>query len=115
MTVLDELVEKNVYPIVFIGSGISKRYLKDFPNWDDLIKRLWKKAFSNDEDDDFYRFMNQMREDIMNEHADFQTVKYLTNIKASSEIEKNFNIIRQKSPILYRWVMNAVRYEGYRW
>lgn len=22
---------------------------------------------------------------------------------------------RQKSPILYRWVMNAVRYEGYRW
>lgn len=91
MTVLDELVEKNVYPIVFIGSGISKRYLKDFPNWDDLIKRLWKKAFSNDEDDDFYRFMNQMREDIMSEHTDSQTVKYLTNIKASSEIEKNFN------------------------
>ena len=27
----------------------------------------------------------------------------------------NFNRIRQKSPILYRWVMNAVRYEGYRW
>ena len=28
---------------------------------------------------------------------------------------KKFNRIRQKSPILYRWVMNAVRYEGYRW
>ncbi|WP_395942190.1 alpha-hydroxy-acid oxidizing protein, partial [Enterococcus faecium] len=27
----------------------------------------------------------------------------------------SFNRIRQKSPILYRWVMNAVRYEGYRW
>lgn len=26
-----------------------------------------------------------------------------------------FNRIRQKSPILYRWVMNAVWYEGYRW
>ncbi|MDV7859826.1 hypothetical protein PSG83_11300, partial [Enterococcus faecium] len=26
----------------------------------------------------------------------------------------SFNRIRQKSPILYRWVMNAVRYEGYR-
>ena len=25
-----------------------------------------------------------------------------------------FNLTRQKSPILYRWVMNAVRYEGYR-
>ncbi len=32
-----------------------------------------------------------------------------------SEDADNFNRIRQKSPILYRWVMNAVRYEGYRW
>ncbi|WP_369674319.1 hypothetical protein [Enterococcus faecium] len=31
------------------------------------------------------------------------------------ELDKEFNRIRQKSPILYRWVMNAVRYEGYRW
>ncbi|HAQ0879671.1 TPA: hypothetical protein IW781_002288 [Enterococcus faecium] len=30
-------------------------------------------------------------------------------------INAEFNRIRQKSPILYRWVMNAVRYEGYRW
>ncbi|MDW3723782.1 hypothetical protein R6K74_12275, partial [Enterococcus faecium] len=30
------------------------------------------------------------------------------------ENERQFNRIRQKSPILYRWVMNAVRYEGYR-
>ena len=30
-------------------------------------------------------------------------------------IKNYFNRIRQKSPILYRWVMNAVRYEGYRW
>ena len=30
-------------------------------------------------------------------------------------IAGSFNRIRQKSPILYRWVMNAVRYEGYRW
>ena len=27
---------------------------------------------------------------------------------------RDFNLFRQKSPILYRWVMNAVRYEGYR-
>ncbi|WP_320338306.1 iron-sulfur cluster biosynthesis family protein [Enterococcus faecium] len=30
-------------------------------------------------------------------------------------LNMDFNRIRQKSPILYRWVMNAVRYEGYRW
>ncbi|MFR3684026.1 MAG: hypothetical protein ACLTXM_03180 [Enterococcus sp.] len=26
-----------------------------------------------------------------------------------------FNWFRHSSPNLYRWVMNAVRYEGYRW
>ena len=31
------------------------------------------------------------------------------------DLPQQFNRIRQKSPILYRWVMNAVRYEGYRW
>ncbi|KWW77502.1 hypothetical protein AWU17_15060 [Enterococcus faecium] len=38
-------------------------------------------------------------------------------VKASviSNDGRKFNRIRQKSPILYRWVMNAVRYEGYRW
>ncbi|RXU74502.1 hypothetical protein CYQ85_12075 [Enterococcus faecium] len=36
------------------------------------------------------------------------------SIEPSGDLIK-FNRIRQKSPILYRWVMNAVRYEGYRW
>lgn len=35
--------------------------------------------------------------------------------KEISNNRRHFNRIRQKSPILYRWVMNAVRYEGYRW
>ncbi|HAR0768575.1 helix-turn-helix transcriptional regulator [Enterococcus faecium] len=65
---------------------------------------------------------------------DIETLKkicefYSTNINSilnedNSKNKKNnllvltaiiFNRIRQKSPILYRWVMNAVRYEGYRW
>ncbi|MFU2215757.1 hypothetical protein [Enterococcus faecium] len=39
---------------------------------------------------------------------------YLKDMAAPVLIDR-FNRIRQKSPILYRWVMNAVRYEGYRW
>ena len=34
---LQDIIEANSYPIVFIGSGISKRYLLDFPNWPDLL------------------------------------------------------------------------------
>ncbi|MCZ1729335.1 UPF0223 family protein, partial [Enterococcus faecium] len=36
------------------------------------------------------------------------------NNEAFLKTYQQFNRIRQKSPILYRWVMNAVRYEGYR-
>ncbi|MCH3492309.1 TIGR02391 family protein, partial [Enterococcus faecium] len=38
--------------------------------------------------------------------------KYFDSLEESAK--EIFNRIRQKSPILYRWVMNAVRYEGYR-
>ncbi|MEI4637615.1 hypothetical protein [Enterococcus faecium] len=42
---------------------------------------------------------------------------HIANLDAKTleEYDRQFNRIRQKSPILYRWVMNAVRYEGYRW
>ncbi|AXU29689.1 TPA: hypothetical protein ACKONR_000647 [Clostridioides difficile] len=43
-SILDILIEKNEFPIVFIGSGISKRYLKNYPSWDGLLEELWKKT-----------------------------------------------------------------------
>jgi hypothetical protein len=41
---LEELVSTNRYPIVFIGSGISKRYLSGSPSWDELLSILWEQA-----------------------------------------------------------------------
>lgn len=43
-TILDTLAEKNEFPIVFIGSGMSKRFLTDFPDWVSLLKEFWEKA-----------------------------------------------------------------------
>lgn len=93
MSILEELVEKNTYPIVFIGSGISKRYLKDFPNWDGLIKQLWAKAYLSKDDNEYYRFMNNIRGKIIEDNPTLseKEVDYRLNIIASSEIEKNFN------------------------
>ena len=93
MTVLDELVEKNIYPIVFIGSGISKRYLKEFPNWNGLIKQLWTKAYSVEDDNEYYKFMNNIRGKIIEDEPTLndKEIDYRLNIIASSEIEKNFN------------------------
>src|SRR5699024_9642013 len=40
---LKEIVDNNSYPIVFIGSGISKRYLEESDSWEELLQRYWKK------------------------------------------------------------------------
>lgn len=37
-SILDRIVDKKKMPVLFIGSGISKRYLYNFPNWEELIK-----------------------------------------------------------------------------
>lgn len=35
---LDNLVDEHRIPMLFIGSGISRRYLKNYPSWDELIQ-----------------------------------------------------------------------------
>lgn len=45
--ILEELIKKNKVPTLFIGSGISKRYLKDYPNWYELLKRIAEKLGIN--------------------------------------------------------------------
>jgi hypothetical protein len=38
--VLKRIIASKRLPVLFIGSGISKRYLKDFPSWDQLLDRI---------------------------------------------------------------------------
>lgn len=37
---LERLISSMRLPTLFIGSGLSKRYLKDYPNWEELIDQL---------------------------------------------------------------------------
>ena len=41
-TVLDKVVASRRLPILFIGSGISKRYLYHYPNWEELLELSFK-------------------------------------------------------------------------
>lgn len=37
---LQNLIKQKRLPMLFIGSGLSKRYLKDYPNWEQLLLSL---------------------------------------------------------------------------
>ena len=47
MNSLDKIVKNKKLPVLFIGSGIPKRYLKNFPSWDELLKESFKKVTSD--------------------------------------------------------------------
>lgn len=42
-SILEILQIKNEFPVIFIGSGISKRYLLKCPSWEGLLEELWEK------------------------------------------------------------------------
>lgn len=41
-TIIDKLIKENEFPVVFIGAGISKRFLVDFPDWTSLLEEFWE-------------------------------------------------------------------------
>lgn len=90
MSVIEKLKVNNEYPMVFIGSGISKRYVQEFPSWPDLLEFFWNQVNKNA---DFYAYLNKMRVIIKeaNPQADDNEILYLTNIEAGSEIESTYN------------------------
>lgn len=53
--VLDKIVESHRMPILFIGSGISKRYLYNYPDWEHLLKFSYKKI-----SDDPYQYQGHL-------------------------------------------------------
>lgn len=51
MSFIANIKEKNQFPIIFIGSGITLRYFEEAPRWEDLLIKLWTEVR---EPEDFY-------------------------------------------------------------
>lgn len=85
---LNDIVKANSYPILFIGSGISKRYLKDFPNWTELLVSYWGKL---NETSDFYAKMIELKKEIEDDEFPEHEIDFETNIRMASYIEERFN------------------------
>ncbi len=89
MSIFDKLIEKNEFPIVFIGAGMPKRYLKSYPNWEELLESLWNEV----DNSDFYSHLNILKNDIIEKNPQMDTgeIDFLVNIKVAGEIEKKVN------------------------
>lgn len=80
-SVLDKIIESKRMPVLFIGSGISRRYLYNFPDWSTLLKQ----SFEQVNPDPF--FYGQYVEKLNREKLS----TFEANIKLASIIENKFN------------------------
>ncbi len=81
MNVLDRIVEQHRMPVLFIGSGISKRYLHNYPNWGELLELSYRKVSK-----DPYAFRRHV-DALSRQYDNFFDV----NIHLASIIENEFN------------------------
>lgn len=97
-SVLKKLREKNEFPILFVGSGISKRYLNDFPSWDELLEQFWEDSKISG---DFYGRLNILRDELKNTEKNMKDkeVEFNSNIEMSSIIAKGYNTMFNKGEI----------------
>lgn len=87
-TVLDKLVENNEFPILFIGAGISKRYLSGYPGWNDLLEELWDKTNSSD----FYAYLNKTRNYLrLEKRCEDNEIDFYINTNTATQIENDIN------------------------
>ncbi|WP_077929441.1 SIR2 family protein [Wohlfahrtiimonas populi] len=83
------------YPIVFIGSGISKRFLKDYPTWVQLLEMYWGKI---DQEISFYNYLLSLRKDL-EEDTPSEDLDHKINTKAAEYIENTYNDMFYKDKI----------------
>lgn len=84
---LQDIIDANSYPIVFIGSGMSKRYLEDFPTWEDLLKDYWIKI---GESENFYTKLRAIKKNIDSNMTD-EEKNFIANTTIATEINKKFD------------------------
>lgn len=80
-------------PYLFVGSGFTKRYCPDSPNWDELLRNAWNAVHPDRSDYDYLMLKRRIEHQLKNEinsDAD-QDYIYYVNPLLASYIEKDFN------------------------
>lgn len=80
-SILEKIADNNRMPILFIGSGLSKRYLYKYPNWEELLDLSYQKI-----SDDSFQLQKYRDQFIRQGLSTFEI-----NTKLASIIEDQFN------------------------
>lgn len=88
-SIFERLKENNEFPVVFIGAGISKRFLSNFPDWTSLLVEFWTQLNLQN----FYGEFNNTRDEIKLKNPKYseKEIDYYSNIKMGTTLEKIFN------------------------
>ncbi|KAA0563681.1 hypothetical protein F0342_12820 [Bacillus sp. CH30_1T] len=88
-TILDRLIENNEFPVVFIGAGISKRYLENFPDWTSLLEEYWTGMGLSNFYGEFNNLIDQLRK--TKPSLSEKELEHFSNISMGSLIERKYN------------------------
>ncbi|KAF0375331.1 SIR2 family protein [Pediococcus acidilactici] len=83
---LKEIIDNNSYPIIFIGSGMSKRYLKDSESWEELLQLYWERLNS---DTSFYSKLHDISKKYSTLPRD--ELEFQANTEIATIIQKDFD------------------------
>lgn len=89
MTILDKLIKDNEFPIVFLGSGMSKRFLVNFPDWNNLLEEFWEVVKM----DNFYGNLNNVKDEVKSKCPELNDteIDHYSFMRIGSIIEETYN------------------------
>lgn len=100
VSIFNILKNANEFPILFIGAGLSKRYIVDYPSWEELLNALWK---LQNNDRDFYAELNKLKKDILTKKPNLpkDDLRFELNTEAAQIISQNIDnlFFAEKLPI----------------
>lgn len=86
---LKDIIKNNHYPIVFVGSGMSKRYLENSPDWNSLLQEYWDMLNTRIE---YYTHLHDLSNSIKEQtDKNVDELDFSVKTEVAAEIEKEFN------------------------
>lgn len=96
------------YPIVFIGSGISKRFLDNFPNWNELLESYWNQT---NQSTGYYSYLTSLKKDYSKSFSG-EELTHKINTSVADFIEDKFNTMFNNNELQIEGLTPEIAYKN---